>query len=212
MLILNKILPISSDNLYKIVERFMVEYRCELALQTGRNYAETAKGYRTDFPEIYFNNVLEGWVRSYPLTLISTRVVVDANKNDGEDAPEMHELSDFIMEIVGKGLGEQPVDGILREIGHSNTNIQSSNSKSIELNDLEECCMAWVNRDNLYANMSDFLSNYDDLTGHFYKVDKIKRTLPKVYLKGYIEKLPNGRWSALIEKGSDGIWKLKGCN
>jgi hypothetical protein len=116
MIILNKILQVASDNLFKIVERFMVEYRCELALQTSHNLSEIEMSCRTDFPAIYFNNMLEGWVQAFPLTFISSRVVVEANKNDGEEAPEMHKLSNFILEIVGEGLKEQPAAGIRKEV------------------------------------------------------------------------------------------------
>ncbi len=64
-----------------------------------------------------------------------------------------------------------------------------------ELSDIEKCCLAWVNRDGLISDMSQFLYDWHDLGGKEYAEAYFQRALPKFAAeKGLIEKGPNRRW------------------
>lgn len=68
-----------------------------------------------------------------------------------------------------------------------------------QLTDLERACLAWVSRDGLVGNMSEFLGEwYDESQGKgFYTTDKLRRALEKAGKKGLIKKGPNRRWEPI---------------
>jgi len=99
MIVLSKKLEVTPQNLVRIINTFIIDYRAQLAL-AGGNFSESEKTCRFNPPEIYLENHMMGWTYAIPLTDVMSRVVVEANADPGEDVTQMQKLSDHILEIV----------------------------------------------------------------------------------------------------------------
>lgn len=66
--------------------------------------------------------------------------------------------------------------------------------KPIELTNVENCALMWVDRDCLVKNLPEFLSDWFDDHKHYYTPYKIKKVLHNLEKKGQIKKGSNGRY------------------
>ena len=118
MIVLSKKLEVTPQNLVRIVNTFIIDYRAQLAL-AGGNFSESEITCRFNPPEVYLENQIVGWAYAIPLTNVMSRVVVEANADPGEDMTQIQKLSEYILEIVTdielKISGENDQDIHLRE-------------------------------------------------------------------------------------------------
>jgi hypothetical protein len=99
MIVLSKKFGVTPQNLVRIINQFIIDYRFQL-LKSGGNYSDSEKTCRFEPPEVFLDNKIVGWAYAIPLTDVISRVVVEANADPGEDVTQMRKLSDYILEIV----------------------------------------------------------------------------------------------------------------
>ena len=113
MEILDENLPVTPENLYRLVDAFIAEYRGRLFL---RGQPEEPRIFRNG-TEICLGSVSIGWVTAFPLTPLSSIVSIEANSN--YSTCEMEQLRGYIIQAV-KGDSQEAEKKVttLRESNH----------------------------------------------------------------------------------------------
>ncbi|NJD58952.1 MAG: hypothetical protein C3F13_09985 [Anaerolineales bacterium] len=99
MRILSKKLGITPENLDRIVEIFLIEYKF-VREQSGEKLSILDKTCKYDRPEVYLDNRVVCLVYALPLTDTTSRVIVEAASDSGEGLTQIQKLSDYILEIA----------------------------------------------------------------------------------------------------------------
>jgi hypothetical protein len=115
--ILNRILNVTPDNVYKIVNMHIINNNGLRALKP--DLPELGGCRHGEVIEILANKVVIGWITAIQLNNLSSRVEISLNSNYSEFKPILEEISNYLLTISGNEVSHEeiPINNTKRRAG-----------------------------------------------------------------------------------------------